>query len=207
VRVATDASVQAVGQIEQTIGEVNAIASSIAAAVEEQSAATAEISRNVTQTATAANEMTARITEVSAEAEQTGRHAAEVHETINAMHKAVDELRHSVIRVVRTSTTEVDRRQVARAAVDLPCTLNITGQGSQTARIQDISASGASIYSTAPLSAGTHGVLSSSGLTAALPFTVKAAEGDVIHVVFALDAAAATQLDSVLRHVAHARAA
>ncbi len=207
VRVATDASVQAVGQIEQTIGEVNAIASSIAAAVEEQSAATAEISRNVTQTATAANEMTARITEVSAEAEQTGRHAAEVHETINAMHKAVDELRHSVIRVVRTSTAEVDRRQVARAAVDLPCTLNITGQGSQTARIQDISASGASIYSTAPLSAGTHGVLSSSGLTAALPFTVKAAEGDVIHVVFALDAAAATQLDSALRRVAHARAA
>ena len=207
VRVATDASVQAVGQIEQTIGEVNAIASSIAAAVEEQSAATAEISRNVTQTATAANEMTARITEVSAEAEQTGRHAAEVHETINAMHKAVDELRHSVIRVVRTSTAEVDRRHVVRSAVDLPCTLNITGQGAQTARIQDLSASGASIHSAALVSVGTHGVLSSSGLTAPLPFTVKAADGNILHVVFALDAAGATELDSALLHVAHARAA
>jgi methyl-accepting chemotaxis protein len=43
VRAATDASVAAVARIEQTITEVNSIAGSIAAAVEEQGAATAEI--------------------------------------------------------------------------------------------------------------------------------------------------------------------
>ena len=42
----------------------NAIAGSIAAAVEEQGAATAEIARNVAETASAANEMTSHATEV-----------------------------------------------------------------------------------------------------------------------------------------------
>ena len=51
LRNATGASVDAVAQIERTIGEVNLIASSIAAAVEEQQAATAEIARNVSETA------------------------------------------------------------------------------------------------------------------------------------------------------------
>ena len=52
MRTATGASVLAVDRIEQTIGEINAIASSISAAVEEQSAATADIARNVAGTAT-----------------------------------------------------------------------------------------------------------------------------------------------------------
>jgi methyl-accepting chemotaxis protein len=116
VRVATGASVAAVGQIEQTISEVNTIASSIAAAVEEQSAATAEISRNVTETAAAANDMTQRITEVSSEADKTGQQAAEVRATIDGMHKAMDELMHSMIRVVRASVTEADRPQLTRTA-------------------------------------------------------------------------------------------
>jgi len=59
-------------------GEINAIASSIAAAVEEQGAATTEIARNVAETASAANEMTTRTTEVSIEAEQTGKRAVDV---------------------------------------------------------------------------------------------------------------------------------
>jgi methyl-accepting chemotaxis protein len=49
VRAATGASVAAVGRIEQTIQEINAIASSIAASVEQQGSATAEIARNVAQ--------------------------------------------------------------------------------------------------------------------------------------------------------------
>jgi len=51
VRSATNASVSAVTRIEQTISEINTIAGSIAAAVEQQGAATAEIARNVTETA------------------------------------------------------------------------------------------------------------------------------------------------------------
>ena len=98
VRSATGVSVAAVVRIEQTIGEIDAIAGSIAAAVEQQGAATAEIARNVAETASAANEMTSHATEVSAEAEQTGRHAADVCNDAAGLNAAVGELRHSVIR-------------------------------------------------------------------------------------------------------------
>ena len=54
VRSATGAAVAAVAGIEQTITEISAIAGSIAAAVEQQGAATAEIARNVSDTAQAA---------------------------------------------------------------------------------------------------------------------------------------------------------
>ena len=84
MRAATGASVAAVGRIEQTIGEINAIAGSIAAAVEEQGAATAEIARNVSRDRAAANDDDQRIAEVSAEAEQTGRHADDVHDNTTA---------------------------------------------------------------------------------------------------------------------------
>ena len=72
--------------------------------------------------------MTSRTAEVSAEAEYTGRHATEVHENATALHTAMGDLRHAVIRVVRTSTIEVDRRATLRYQVDLPCRLNVPGQ-------------------------------------------------------------------------------
>ena len=118
VRSATEASVAAVVRIEQTITEINAIAGSIAEAVEQQGMATAEIARNVTETATAANEMTTRTAEVSTEARQTGRHAAEVRETAIGLNDAMEELHHSVVHAVRTSTTEVDRRADVRYEVE-----------------------------------------------------------------------------------------
>ena len=107
VRSATGDSVAAVVRIENTIGEISTISGSIAAAVEEQGAATAEIARNVAETATAASEMTNRTTEVLAEAERTGTHAAAVRENAAGLNTAVGDLRHVVIRVVRTSTTEM----------------------------------------------------------------------------------------------------
>ena len=78
VRSATGVSVAAVARIEKTIGEIDVIGGSIAAAVEEQGAATAESARNVTETASAADEMTGHATDVSVEAEQTGKHADDV---------------------------------------------------------------------------------------------------------------------------------
>ncbi len=99
MRAAALASVNAVTLIEQTIDEVNAIAGSIAAAVEQQGAATAEIARNVAGTAAAANEMTSRVTEVSAEAGQNiGRRAAEVRDSTTEMKQAVEQLKHQVVR-------------------------------------------------------------------------------------------------------------
>ncbi|MEJ0015270.1 MAG: HAMP domain-containing methyl-accepting chemotaxis protein [Acetobacteraceae bacterium] len=113
VREATNASVAAVMEIEQTIGQIETIAGTIAAAVESQGAAVAEIAANVTEAASAANAMTSRTTEVSSEAEQTDRHAAEVREDARILNVAVDAFHVSIVRVVRTSTEEMNRRLAA----------------------------------------------------------------------------------------------
>jgi len=206
VRAATGTSVAAVVRIEQTISEINAIAGSIAAAVEEQQAATAEIARNVTETATAAREMTSRTNEVSAEAEQTGKHAVAVRENAAGLNTAVRDLRHSVIRVVRTSSNEVDRRSDRRHPVNVTCHLTIAGRKS-IAHMQDLSKRGASIRCEQAADVGGRGTLDINGVDFSVPFDVRAVEGDIMHVAFDLDAAAAAKFETVierlvLRHAA-----
>jgi methyl-accepting chemotaxis protein len=198
VREATAASVTAVVRIEHTISEIDAISGSIAAAVEEQGAATAEIARSVAETAGAANVMTSRIAEVSSEADQTGRHAADVHDDIGSLDTAVDELRHSVIRVVRTSTVEIDRRQARRYQLNLPCRLEIAGGGDHAARAADLSDGGAMIEAVPQMQAGDRGVLRLDGFSSALPFTVRNADGGIARVVFALDEATAASFHAML---------
>jgi methyl-accepting chemotaxis protein len=207
VRAATGASVAAVGRIEQTIGEMNAIAGSIAAAVEEQGAATAEIARNVSETATAANNMTTRIDEVSAEADQTGRHAAEVHDNITGLAIAVDDLRHSVIHVVRTSSTEVDRRRTPRLQVDLPCRVEVAGSVTHTAKVVDISDGGASIRGAPVMHTGDTGTLGVDGFGIALPFSVREGEAGALHVSFTLDEAKAATLRGIIERTSRQIAA
>jgi methyl-accepting chemotaxis protein len=190
VRKATGASVAAVARIEQTIGEVSTIAGSIAAAVEQQGAATAEIARNVNETAAAATEMTRRIDEVSGEAGKTGEHAAGVRDHAAGLTRQVEELRHVVVRVVRTSTTDVDRRLMPREQVDLPCRLNVRG-GSHAARVIDLSLGGAAVRGGPELQPGDRGTLALDGVGLALPFEVRAQVDGVPRLAFVMDAATA----------------
>ena len=188
VRQATGASVQAVRQIEHTITEMDAIASSIAAAVEQQGAATAEIARAVGSTAGAAAEMTGRTTEVSSEAEQTGCDADTVHANAEGLAEAVGDLRRMVVHVVRTSTTEVDRRQDPRHPVDLPCRITVPGSAPVAARLANLSAGGARVENAPALSIGTRGTLSVEGLGFELGFSVRASERNGQSLMFALQA-------------------
>ncbi|HEY1932901.1 MAG TPA: methyl-accepting chemotaxis protein [Acetobacteraceae bacterium] len=194
VRTATGASVARMERIEHTIGEIDAIASSIAAAVEEQAAATAEIARNVNETASAANEMTRRIGEVSSEASQTGQHSVQVRDDTAALTSMVSELQHAVIRVVRSSTTEVDRRAHRRYAVALPCRMMVTGQGMHEARVVDLSEHGAAVVDCPVLPPGTRGVLHVDRIGMQLPFSVHAAEDKGLHLAFEIDAAETAKL-------------
>ena len=189
------------------LGEISAIAGSIAAAVNQQGVATAHIASNVTETESAATEMSRRTTEVSAEAEQTSNHAAEVRESAAALNTEVDQLRHSVIQVVRTSTSEVDRRGPPRRQVDLPCRLTMPGHAVCAARISNLSAGGATLhggYAVPPQSIGSIVV---DGVGIAIPFTVRACEDDAMHVAFALDTAAAAEVEQIADRFTSDRAA
>jgi len=206
VREATGASVAAVARIERTITEVDAIAGSIAAAVAQQGAATAEIARNVTETATAANEMTTRTTQVSAEAGKTGCHAAEVRENATGLSDAMGELRHSVIRVVRTSTAEVDRRGNPRRTIDLACRLMIGGQN-YTAQVVDLSETGARVHGAPESQPGLRGTLALGGVDYSLPFIVRRSEHGALGLEFALDNATAAAFSETLGRLSQRRAA
>ena len=144
VRSATGASVAAVVQIEQTITEISVISNSIATAVKQQDEATTEIARSVSATASSANAMTDRTAEVTVEAGETGRHAGEVRENAAGLNDAMEELRHTMIRAVRTSTTEVDRRRDRRYPTDRRCSLAVAG-GTFEAHVADLSEHGAYI--------------------------------------------------------------
>ena len=198
VRGATNAAVAAVARIEQTIGEINAIASGVASAVEKQAAATTGIAFNVAETAAAANEMSGRITEVSAEAEQTERHALSVRENAAALEAAVADLRHAIIRVVRTSTTEVDRRRATRYPVDLPCRLSTAG-GMHEAKLADLSATGAHLRNAPLLSPGARGTVSLGGMAMPVPFVVRSVDDrGALHVEFEVDEAVRLALCALL---------
>lgn len=78
IQVATQESVGAIKDISDTIEKLSEISSTIAAAVEEQGAATQEISRNVAQAAQGTQQVSSNITEVQRGASETGSASSQV---------------------------------------------------------------------------------------------------------------------------------
>ena len=111
------------------------------------------------------------------------------------------ELRHSVIRVVRTSTAEVDRRVAKRHQVDLPCRVSVPGQAAFTARVTDISEGGANVREGSSLPPGTRGTLHIDGIGFALPSVVRSSEGDTLHLIFELDEGTANKFRPALERL------
>lgn len=93
VQGATQEAVAGIQGIGSTIGRIDEIASAIASAVEEQSAATREITHNVHQAAQGTQEVSSTIAGVSEAAHNTGQASSQVHEAATALASEADELR------------------------------------------------------------------------------------------------------------------
>jgi methyl-accepting chemotaxis protein len=78
IQSATQESVGAIREIGNTIGRMSEIASAIAAAVEEQGAATQEIARNVQRAAQGTQQVSSNITDVQHGASRTGSESSQV---------------------------------------------------------------------------------------------------------------------------------
>ncbi len=141
---ATEESVISINAIGEVIRSVESVSSVISVAVEEQSAVTVEIARSVEQTSLAAREVAAQIVVVSSEATETGRRAAEMQEGASVIARQVDGLRTSLVRVIRTSTDEVNRRIFARKEVNRPGRLELRGTA-HSVLVHEISEGGAKI--------------------------------------------------------------
>jgi methyl-accepting chemotaxis protein len=93
---ATQAAVGAIGRINGTIGRMNEISIAIAAAMEEQGAATDEISRNVQQAAEGTREVTQNIIGVNRAISETGAAAGQVLTAADDLGRQAEVLRGDV---------------------------------------------------------------------------------------------------------------
>jgi methyl-accepting chemotaxis protein len=119
----------------------------------------------------------------------------------------VADLRHAIIRVVRTSTTEVDRRRAPRVPVDLPCRLAIAG-ASHAARLADLSATGAHFRDAPSLAPSGRGTAWIDDVSTPLPFIVRGTDDrGALHVEFELDEPARLALSALLARLQQRHAA
>lgn len=96
VQQATQQTVEAIQEIARTINEMSQISLSIAAAMEEQGAATAEIARNVQEAARGTEAVTGNIIDVQKGAGDTGTAASQVLGTAQELAKRSSELGQEV---------------------------------------------------------------------------------------------------------------
>ncbi|WP_109110218.1 HAMP domain-containing methyl-accepting chemotaxis protein [Azospirillum sp. TSO35-2] len=96
VQAATQGTVTAIEGIGGTINTINEIASTIAAAIEEQNATTGEITRNVQQAAQGTGEVSGNIVQVNQAATQTGSAASQVLGASNDLSRQAEGLRREV---------------------------------------------------------------------------------------------------------------
>ncbi|MFN7194641.1 MAG: PilZ domain-containing protein, partial [Rhodospirillales bacterium] len=185
IQAVTQAAVAAVAEIGERIREVDEVASAIAAAMEEQGAATQEIARNVGQTADASREVSSKIQNVSREAEAVGASAERVQNAVASVTANLGTLRQVLVRVVRTSTEEADRRKHKRFSVRASIEF-ANGQGQRVdAKLVDISQGGAQLQTTARVRVGERASIRLDGLSRTIAATVCAVEGDDAHLEFA----------------------
>jgi methyl-accepting chemotaxis protein len=128
VQASTADAVASVTEITSAIKEVEDVSVSVASAIRQQDAATQEIARNISQTTSAAQEVAERIAEVSEEAGHTGERAARVNDISVEVARSIEALKSVIIKVVRTATKEVDRRNVPRYALGVKGTVDLGGQ-------------------------------------------------------------------------------
>jgi methyl-accepting chemotaxis protein len=102
MQTATQDSVAAIKEIGGTIGRISDIASTIAAAVEEQGAATTEIARNVGEAAKGTTQVATSITDVNRGAAETGTASAQVLASAQSLSAESHHLRREVDKFLST---------------------------------------------------------------------------------------------------------
>ncbi len=102
IQTETNGSVRAIAEISETIRSISGISGAIAAAVEEQSAATQEIARNIQQAAIGTSEVSSNIGSVTQAASETGSAATQVLSAARELGRQADSLSNEVNRFLGT---------------------------------------------------------------------------------------------------------
>ncbi|CAA7627994.1 Methyl-accepting chemotaxis protein [Candidatus Terasakiella magnetica] len=181
VQSVTHETVEAVRSIGATISAIDQTASAIAAAVEEQSAATREIARNVHEASMGTRNVTETISEVSTGATTTGQSAKQLFDTANELTTQAEELTGDVTDFLTALKQGGNRRRFERVTLRLAATVD-----GRSAVTEDISEGGACLGGDLGLPVGTSVQVSLDGQVA-VRGRIVALRGGRTHLQFALD--------------------
>jgi aerotaxis receptor len=110
IQAVSASAVTAMTDVGTHIEEIDQSTTAILTAIGQQAAATQEITRNVSETAASAREVSSRIQHVSEGAAKVGSQSEQVRHAIGGITEKISGLQAVLVRVVRTSTEEADRR-------------------------------------------------------------------------------------------------
>ena len=206
IQTATQAAVAAVGHIGSEINEVDQVANAIAAAMEQQQAATQEIARSIEQSARSNREVSTKIASVSLDAEKLNSRATEVQQTISGAADSVAALRSILVKVVRSSSEGTNRRASERYEVDVAAMVESSGCKVRS-KILDISERGAKITCVPGLALDTVGNITIEGMSLAVPFVVRGGTRERASLELTMEGAVRKQYLNWLSRVTDGRAA
>ena len=138
---ATKDAVDAIQGIVTVIGEINEITTAVSAAVEEQTAATGEISQNAHHAAHSTQDASENIAAVSTSAETTGRHAGEVRQSAEEVRERVQHMQDALERIIRAGSAE-DREANALRTLNVAVTVDLGDGQPRSCLLQDVALSG-----------------------------------------------------------------
>ncbi|MGJ5176727.1 cache domain-containing protein [Bradyrhizobium oligotrophicum] len=194
----TRASVTSIGAIGEVIRNVEAVSSGIADAIQAQNTVTIEISRTVEETSAAAREVATQIAEVSREASEAGRRSTDIRDGSTTVADKVQRLRTELVRVIRTSTADVDRRLSTRLNINRPGTLQVNGEPISVT-VRNLSLGGALLEAIpVQLSTNTSVTLAITGMMSDLPGTVTRVGDRTALVQFTLNPEQTTRLTGII---------
>ena len=130
------------------------VASEVKSLARQTASSTQEIARNVTETAMAAHQVADSIAEVSRDAVSVGEQAGEMRKGSAGLATAIEALRGTVVRVVRTATEDAERRKDPRITIQAPCSVEFGSLANVSATLRDISHGGAWIAGLSPTADG-----------------------------------------------------
>ncbi|OYQ35209.1 hypothetical protein CHU95_08225 [Niveispirillum lacus] len=141
VHSAVDGSVDGINAVIRVVEEINHTATATAAAVEEQSAASAEIGRNAEESASGALQVSESVSRISGDIDQARVVASDVEGRVADTQRSVSALRTRLLTTLRQSVAG-DRRSHDRIPTDLPAHL-VTGGTDLSVTVLDLSTDGA----------------------------------------------------------------
>lgn len=156
IQACTEAAVTAIRTIGSKVGDIHSLTASIAAAVEEQTAATNEIARNVTIAANGSQRAATNVETVTEVVRRTSDEATSVSTASDRLFEVSRDLSRAVEEFAEAINADIEeRRKYLRMQASAAVTLIINGNPVQTEALE-ISASGLRIRAVPGIAVGAH---------------------------------------------------